>query len=160
MEKRTCGTCTKCCEGWLAGEALGHSFYPGKPCHFISIGKGCSVYSKRPKDPCQTYKCAWLIDENIPEWMKPSDINLIVDYRKTSSGIPYISLREAGDILSAKVLTWFIQYALANNANLYWEIQGGVNWIGSPEFGQDIQLKPKDKNLHQIPKLLPLVLEE
>lgn len=131
--KRTCGSCTKCCEGWLSGEALGHSFYPGKPCHFISIGKGCSVYSKRPKDPCVSFKCAWLIDENIPEWMKPNDINAILS-GKEINGIPYLSLIEAGERLDSKVLSWVIQFTIKNKINFYWQIDGGVNYIGVPEF--------------------------
>ena len=144
--KRECGTCTKCCEGWLTGEALGHRFYLGNPCHFIAIGKGCTVYAKRPKDPCVTYKCAWLTDENIPEWMKPSDINAIIDWRE-KEGIKYLNINEAGAILDSRVLTWAIQYALNNKFNFYWKVDGGEHWFGTPEFdalmsGQAI---PKDK---------------
>lgn len=133
MTSRTCGDCTKCCEGWLSGKALGHTFYKGKPCHFIAIGKGCSIYPKRPQDPCQIYKCAWLVDEKIPEWMKPSKINAIFT-NKSINNINYLSINEAGDILNSQVLSWCILYALQNNINLYWEINGGGNWIGSKEF--------------------------
>lgn len=159
MNSRSCAGCTKCCEGWLTGEALGQTFYPGKPCHFISIGKGCSVYAKRPKEPCQSFKCAWLIDKNIPEWMKPSDINTILTYKEIN-GIPYLSVIEAGSVLSAKVLTWVIQYALSNKINLYWQVEGGTNWVGSPEFNQAIQEESKYKTLHPKSNLLPLVSEE
>lgn len=140
MTKRSCGDCTKCCEGWLEGQALGQNFYPGRPCHFVAIGKGCSVYAKRPKEPCQLYKCGWIEDENIPEWMKPSEVDAIVDYRNIN-GIPYINIKEAGSVLSSKVLTWVIKYALTNKANLYWEVNGGKNWIGSPEFVKAIESK-------------------
>jgi hypothetical protein len=138
MYKRSCGDCTKCCEGWLQGEALGHKFYPGKPCHFIAIGKGCTVYAKRPKEPCQTYKCAWLIDEDIPEWMKPSDINTILTYREVN-GIPYLHIKEAGSELSSKVLSWAFLYCLRKNMNLYWEINGGANYMGSKDFLREIE---------------------
>lgn len=133
MSKRSCGDCTKCCEGYLTGEALGHSFYRGKPCHFISIGKGCGVYAQRPKEPCQKYKCAWLSDEGIPEWMKPNEIGSIVDYREIE-GISYISITDAGQPISPKVLTWFIHYALSKQLNLLWYIDGGINFIGSKDF--------------------------
>ena len=87
--KRECGTCTKCCEGWLTGEALGHNFYPGKPCHFLAVNKGCTVYAKRPKDPCSSYKCAWLANEDIA--LIPGESKLTVklpttrfnDYKKS-----------------------------------------------------------------------------
>ncbi len=138
MSKRSCGDCTKCCEGWLSGEALGHTFYPGKPCHFIAIGKGCTVYAKRPKEPCQTYKCAWLADEDIPEWMKPSEINAIFTHKEVN-GIPYLHLKEAGSELSSKVLSWAIVYCLSKGMNLYWEINGGPNYIGSTDFLKEIE---------------------
>jgi hypothetical protein len=140
MDKRACGTCTKCCEGYLAGEALGHTFFQGKPCHFIAIGKGCSVYAKRPKDPCQSYKCEWLTNVNIPEWMKPNDIDAIIDMRKIE-GIEYLSIKEAGSPMQARVLSWIFQYALNNNLNIKWEIDGGINWVGSPDFIALMDLK-------------------
>ena len=131
--KRTCGSCTKCCEGWLSGEALGHSFYPGKPCHFISIGKGCSVYSKRPKDPCVSYKCAWLLNLDFPEWMKPDEVNAIIDFREIN-GIKYIQVNEAGETLRSDVLTWIIQYCIKEKLNLSWKIKNGNNFLGTQEF--------------------------
>ena len=131
--KRTCGTCTKCCEGYLSGEAFGHTFYPGKPCHFIAIGKGCSIYDKRPQDPCVSYKCGWLTNTDIPEWMKPSDIDSIIDMR-TLNNFEYINLREAGNPMQAKVLSWFFQYILKNGLNAVWQVDGGFNWAGNPEF--------------------------
>jgi hypothetical protein len=131
--KRTCGTCTKCCEGWLPGDALGHTFFEGKPCHFIAIGTGCTVYAKRPEDPCKSYKCGWLTNQDIPEWMKPNEVNAIVDFRELE-GVKYVNVSEAGDVLESRVLSWLIQFAIKNNINLLWTIQGGSNWIGSEDF--------------------------
>ena len=133
MKKRECGTCTKCCEGHLTGEALGHTFYGGKPCHFIAIGTGCTVYEKRPKDPCVSYKCGWLINPDIPEWMKPSDINAIIDMRQIDVH-QYLNLKEAGSPMQSRVLSWFFQYILKNGTNALWEVEGGKSWVGSPEF--------------------------
>lgn len=133
MSKRTCGDCTKCCEGWLMTEVLGNKMYGGQPCPFVIPNKGCGIYAKRPKDPCQVYKCGWLTDENIPEWMKPSLTNAIVDYKMTD-GVPYLNVTEAGQMLDSRVLTWLIKYAIANKMNFTWEIAGGRHWFGSPEF--------------------------
>lgn len=138
MKKRECGTCTKCCEGYLSGEALGHTFYAGKPCHFIAIGTGCTVYEKRPKDPCVSYKCKWLYDLDIPEWFKPNEINAIVDMR-SANGIEYLNLKEAGAVLRSDVLSWIIQYGLNNKLNICWQINGGLKYIGSPEFIVEMQ---------------------
>ena len=156
--KRECGTCTKCCEGYVNGEALGHSFHRGKPCHFVSIGKGCTVYAKRPKDPCVTFKCQWLENPDIPEWFKPSEIEAIVKHSEIQ-GIHYLSLIEAGKTLESRVLSWFIQYALNKRLNFVWQVEGELSWVGSPEFHQAMVSRlPSDKSLHSEPKdLLPVV---
>ena len=36
--KKECGTCTKCCEGWLGANIKGHEMYPGKPCFVAYSG--------------------------------------------------------------------------------------------------------------------------
>ena len=143
-EKRSCGTCTKCCEGYLSGEVLGKTFYTGKPCHFVAIGKGCSIYAKRPLEPCVSYKCSWLTNADIPEWMKPSDIDAIIDEREIN-GIPYITLRETGSILDSRVLSWFIQYVISKGICATWEVDKGLNWVGSPEFVNLMQEGQKPK---------------
>lgn len=133
MDKRKCGSCTRCCEGHLLGEALGHSFSLGKPCHFVAIGQGCTVYSQRPQNPCVVYKCGWLTNLDIPEWLKPELSNVIIEERKTEGHL-YLMLREAGATMSGKALNWFIQYVINNQLNALWQVEGGDNWIGSPEF--------------------------
>lgn len=137
---RECGDCTKCCEGHLSGEALGKTFFRSKPCHFVAIGQGCTVYEQRPTNPCAAYKCEWLTNPDIPEWMKPNLINTIIDKRKTKSGIEYLNILEAGDVLKAKVLSNLVVYSLSNNINIVYEIEGGKNWIGSPEFLKEFNL--------------------
>jgi len=82
----------------------------------------------------------WLGDDNfpldkdtIPAWMKPDEVNAILTWRKIGD-IEYFELIEAGEILRADVLSWAIQYALNNNLNINYQINGGWNQIGSPEF--------------------------
>jgi hypothetical protein len=128
---RTCGTCAKCCEGWLSGEAYGHKFFRGRPCFFLN--KTCSIYDTRPESPCRTYKCAWLDELQFPEWMKPDLVNVIIN-RAIYKDIKYYVLVESGSLLDVKVLSWMIQWALNNNQNLMYYIDGGVNRIGSTEF--------------------------
>ena len=130
---RECGTCTKCCEGWLTGEALGYKFYPGNPCHFVSIGQSCTVYTKRPKNPCVSFSCEWIKNSDLPEWFKPNKINSILTTEKIEE-ILYLKLTQAGSQLDSKVLSWLFKYVLEHNFNFVWQIAGGINWIGSPEF--------------------------
>lgn len=131
---RSCRECTKCCEGYLSGNAKGHDFYAGRPCHFVQIGKGCAIYSERPVDPCVSYQCAWKRSPDIPEWMKPSEVDAILDERTSPGGIPYLNLVEAGKLLDVRVLSWVFQFALREGKNLLWSLDGGKQWIGSPEF--------------------------
>ena len=77
----------------------------------------------------------WLEDNNqqIPEWMKPDEANAILTLRKHEN-IGYIELVEAGETMRSDVLSWAIQYCLNNNLNINYQINGGWNQIGSPEF--------------------------
>ena len=143
--KRECNNCTKCCEGWLTTTVRNTNIYPGNPCKFIEIGKGCTIYSERPKDPCITYKCAWLTEEDIPEWMKPDKINAIIDYRYVNN-IKYLCVNEAGEVLRSDVLTQLFLYAINNNLNFLWRVKGGTNYIGSTQFLEEMKKELKKIN--------------
>jgi hypothetical protein len=133
VKSRSCGTCTKCCEGYLTANIRGREISPGKPCVFLEIGKGCTEYDKRPVSPCQTYECAWLSTPEFPDWLKPNVANVIFTYR-FQNGMKYLSLQEAGKPLSVDVLTWAFLYALNNGLNFEWKIGEKIWWIGVPEF--------------------------
>lgn len=130
-DSRSCDECSKCCEGWFAGTAHGHSFYPGKPCHFL--GKGCTIYENRPEKPCKTFNCEWLVNNELPAWMRPDMCNAILK-KRTHEGIEFYDLVEAGQKLDSAVLSWFIIWSLNNHKNLNYSINGGRNKIGAPEF--------------------------
>lgn len=131
---RSCDGCTKCCDGWLWGEAHGHKFYKGRPCHFIGPN-GCTIYDKRPESPCRTFRCEWLINEDIPAWMKPDKINAII-VKRTEDNKEYYEINEAGSTLDVRVLSWFMMEMFKENAtvkSIKWEIEGGWNqvWMGN-----------------------------
>lgn len=131
-EKRECGSCTKCCDGWLKTEIPNHRIFPSRPCHFVTKN-GCSIYKDRPNDPCRVYKCQWLIDENLPHWMKPNEINAIIHY-KIDGQFKYYEVIEAGGKLMVEVLNWFILLALEKHINVQYTIMGAINRVGSVEF--------------------------
>jgi hypothetical protein len=140
VEGRSCDGCTKCCEGYLAGDIRGHwmGIAPdgaNKPCFFLEIGKGCKEYKKRPVDPCRTFKCDYLTNLEMPESFKPSRANAIFTTR-TVKGIEYIQLIEAGRKLDSEVLSWAISYALANNLNFAWRVLENIFWIGDESFNK------------------------
>jgi len=130
---RECGTCTKCCEGYLTGSVKGRDFYGGRPCHFVVIGRGCSTYDDRPKNPCITYNCAWLLNSEFPEWLKPEQSGVIIDWR-TVNGIKYLNVTEAGGKLTTSMLSWLIVYIMNIRGNLKWIIDNGAHWIGNSDF--------------------------
>ena len=131
--KRKCDGCTSCCDGWLTGKVYEKPFYPGCKCHFVTES-GCSIYKKRPKDPCKKFKCEWLINEDIPFWMKPNLSNIIITYEISKSGIKYMNVLECGTKIESHVISWLIKYCLNKNINLLYKISGGSNYIGSNDF--------------------------
>jgi len=135
---RSCDGCTKCCDGWLHGEAYGHKFYPGRKCHFVTCN-GCSIYEKRPEIPCRTFRCVWLDDQDIPEWMKPSLSNVLITQR-TIRGIKYLEVFETGQKIDSSALSWLIQYCLSKKINVKYQVGGGWNWVGSSEFSDALSL--------------------
>jgi hypothetical protein len=107
--------------------------YLGKPCHFLKIGTGCTIYKDRPQEPCKRYECAWLSNENIPDFMKPEVSNCILDYKEIE-GVPYLRLTESEMPYTAEVLTWCINYAIANKLNILWILNKKINYMGTEKF--------------------------
>jgi len=137
LAQRECGSCTECCQGWLHGEAHGHKFYSGVPCHFVGE-KGCSIYENRPENPCKSFKCEWLINNNIPEWMKPDKCKVIIKsedwlHEGESQG-KYLIICEAGQQIDSKVLAWFFDIHLNTNIPMIIQIAGGARWYGNEKF--------------------------
>jgi len=132
MTDRTCDGCTECCKGWLPGAANGHSFYPGKPCFYVTA-TNCSIYKDRPADPCKEFKCTWIGENSLPMWMRP-DLCGIVTTKHTQGDVTYYRATECGKTIDAKVLSWFVMWALNSKINLIYEVDRGLNRIGSQEF--------------------------
>lgn len=150
--KKSCGDCTKCCEGFLSANIRGHSMgdltediHKPKPCFFIEIGVGCKDYSNRPENPCRIFKCEWLNNKDIPEELKPSKSKNIA-LRQNVDGIEYLSLVQAGERLDSKVLSWYLLYAMSNGINFAWEIDYETRWIGSPQFIKSMKNKYSNHN--------------
>jgi hypothetical protein len=131
---KSCGDCTKCCDGWLTANINGHEMFEGKPCVFVKQG-GCSIYESRPEDPCVNFKCEWLINPYLDESMKPTNSNIII-MRRNIDGISYLVARYAGENVSANDLSKVIDYCQKNSKNLLWEMSEARGWIGSDDFCQ------------------------
>ena len=76
MSGRRCGECTACCDGWLSSKYVEMS--PWKPC-IHRTDAGCGIYADRPRDPCRTFRCAWLeAGSTLPEHLRPDLCGAIV----------------------------------------------------------------------------------
>ena len=140
---RTCENCTKCCEGHLRADIKlkdGRESWIGMkddksfhPCLFVQQGVGCTTHDIRPINPCALFKCDWLTNEQMPDSFKPNRSNAIFTTR-TIKGIEYTMLIEAGRKLDSEVLSWAIEYHLANGSNFAWRVLDNIFWVGSEEF--------------------------
>lgn len=136
-DKRSCGDCTACCEGWLSNEVNGYKYYPGRPCHYLG-DCGCTIYEQRPKEQCRDFSCLWLVNKHLPEWMRPSRCGVILT-QNIIENITYIRMSETKEKVDASVLSYVIQSCLSNKANLLYQVEGGWNTIGSEDFVRAIQ---------------------
>lgn len=136
-QSRSCGNCTKCCDGWLTGTIHGIDMYPGKPCHLVKNNFGCTDYENRPDDPCKRFSCLWLINNDIPEYFKPNlSEYIIVD--ANLNGIDYVKLASAGKNPKAELVDWIIEYAISHGLNIWYEQDGKNHYQGSQEFIDEI----------------------
>jgi hypothetical protein len=138
--KRECGTCTKCCEGWLSADIRGYSMFPGKPCFFVEQGIGCKDYANRPKDPCIDFSCGWKEVMDMPEHFKPETSGVIVKW-SNEGDTRFISIIRAPLDPNAELLSWVIAYVTPYKFNLLWTINDKHYWLGDPEFCKLMQSK-------------------
>jgi hypothetical protein len=131
--KRECGTCTKCCEGWLTGDVRGHKMFPGKPCFFVEQGVGCKDYGNRPTNPCKTFSCGWKEVIEMPEHFKPETSGVIIKWANEGD-TRFISIIKAPLDPTADLLSWVISYVTPYKFNLFWTIDHNSYWLGDENF--------------------------
>lgn len=150
---RPCNGCTACCEGWLVGQARNYPFYPGRPCHFKQE-RSCAIYPEHPDSPCKDFLCLWAIqDELLPEWMRPDLCGAIAVIR-TTQGITYVGLHEAGRKLDSSVLIWFVNAQHQGIfENLRIMVGNGITLLGSQAFKDSLL----GKVIEAPKKIIPIV---
>lgn len=139
IDARTCGECTKCCEGWLQTEIYGHPVHRGQPCFYVE--RRCTIYEQRPSYPCREYNCYWVESDELPLWMKPTLSGVIVSEKvhQTQPQLTYVDVVETNGTISATVLNWLIHWALRKKKNMIYEVNGKKHVLGTSEFSQHLQ---------------------
>lgn len=137
--KKSCNNCTACCSGTLRGSVNGFPFWKGRPCHFMDCN-GCSIYEERPADPCRSYECGYLKFDWVPQWMRPDQSGVIITQRETKNKkIPFLEVAEYKGKMTAEVLSFlFMAKTTGHFDNFTYQIDGGWNRIGTPEFMADL----------------------
>lgn len=143
---RECGDCTACCEGWLPDKSLDMS--PGKPCQHCEKS-GCAVYETRPKNPCRTFRCAWLDNlTEFPDDMRPDVSGVIVMEGREWRDWDVLRAAPVGAKIPSKSLEWLRVYTQQKDIPLIFyerDVEDGVftggrrqRAYGSREFAEAV----------------------
>ena len=111
MTLRKCQPCTACCEGHLElGDDLQVSKETGACTHCIN--SACNIYVSRPKHPCQSFECLWLMDKSpLPNWMRPDQSRVIIALNKikNTDHIALVAL-QMDEKIPQRTLKWLKKY--------------------------------------------------
>ncbi|MEO6409623.1 MAG: SEC-C metal-binding domain-containing protein [Burkholderiaceae bacterium] len=134
---RSCGSCTRCCDGWLEGEVRGHRMHPGQRCHFVT-DTGCSIYADRPQSPCRSFVCGWMQPgSTLPDDWRPDRIGVIV-VDTHWRGAPARILVSAGNDPAEPVLDWLRADAQAQRTPFFYESAGERYGYGPADFQREM----------------------
>ena len=137
---RSCGTCTACCDGWMAGNIFGHEMKEGQPCFFRGE-KCCTIYERRPESPCRTFICGWLQrDSPFPEDFRPDRLGVLIAPIRWRGQAAYI-LRSAGRDPDEALLEWMRGYSERSGRPFFYEVAGERFGFGPMEFQLEMQQK-------------------
>ena len=125
---KSCEGCTACCNGTLSAMIGDHPMHRGNPCiHMCSESNNCKIYEDRP-DLCKNFHCLWLLDETMPDWLKPSQSGVILIYRPTEDetlgdGILHVHVVEGMEV-NASTLMHLLYWCCNNNWTGKFHING------------------------------------
>ena len=110
---------------------------PGTPCFFRGEGC-CTIYERRPQEPCRNFICGWLKEGNpFPEEFRPDRLGVMVLPVKWRGNEAYI-LRSAGRDPDEALLAWMREMSLRTKRPFFYEVAGERFGFGPPEFQQEM----------------------
>lgn len=121
---RSCGGCTACCKTHVE---YGMKIAGGDYCDHCQIGKGCSIYERRPF-ACQIYRCAWVCGKG-EEIDRPDRLKVVMDlkgvdfYRQEIVAINFWEVEEEA-ANQLRVQSWMVANLKAGNVVVCRPYQG------------------------------------
>lgn len=104
---------------------------PGKPCQHCTT-EGCAIYENRPKNPCQTYRCAWLREDGgLPDEFRPDLCGAIVSLNRKWNDWVVMHAAPVGAVIPPETLEWIMAYAVKRGIPLIYQ----ENLLEDGEFG-------------------------
>lgn len=138
--RRTCGECTACCDGWVEGTIRGHEMKSGVRCFFVGAG-GCSIYEERPRSPCRTFVCGWLLpDSPFPEAFRPDRLGVMIIPLAWRGGPAWL-LKHAGRDADTALLDWMRAFSLRTGQPFFYEQAGEKFGFGPLAFQEEMLAK-------------------
>lgn len=135
--EKSCGSCTACCKA-IGVKELNKPM--GEQCGFCNPGKGCSIYETRPQS-CQDYKCQWLMDPKLPDYMRPDRIKVIIDEcHHTLTNTQMLQIRELARGAAHKPLIKSIidRFSQTHLITIF-EFGGGRRLTGPPDMVDQVK---------------------
>jgi Fe-S-cluster containining protein len=143
---KSCGSCSRCCDGTYDTIVEGHVMGDGTPCYFLENNR-CSIYEYRPTNPCRMYNCLWMQYKEVPDYMKPENSGALMDVRFGKSKIPYLRIEDERSKYSEEVFLYAKNFAEKEGMPLAYKVDNGFVVIGNPDdcnkVINDLDHKPK-----------------
>lgn len=150
--QRHCDGCTACCGGWLNTNVDGFELKPGTPCKHLGE-TGCTIYNVRPKDPCALFACGWLLDQTMPDWLRPDRSKVIIKpnfvWERVTDTINVHVATAAAPRIPGKTKRFLREFALKNRCNFLctepvkrdreYVGEKRVLGLGTPEFEAEVE---------------------
>ena len=130
---RQCGSCTKCCEGWLSANIYGQEIGEGNPCRFLT--DKCSIYDIPRPYVCGEFRCGWLRDDGtlFDEWMRPDITDHILVFTR-EIGCSWYEIVPTQETISLTFLSYILSIAKQHDINIKYRLGESFVLIGNEEF--------------------------
>ena len=129
---KNCDGCIACCNGTLVANIHGEEVNRSHPCsHICYEHMNCSQYHNRPP-VCSTFKCLWLTQDDMPEWLKPSESGVLLLHRKGYVEVHSVNgMKFTADVFViamnfASINRWPIKFFIDASSTPYGDFLGGI----------------------------------